>query len=453
MKHCIAKPECLFLLFAIPVGLILTFLVPPLGGGDEGFHYQRIASIAYGQILNKPVEVPASIIQFLKTGSDFFYAGLQPPFHYSMAEFYSMAGIGLNPGNLSSLQPNYTTIHHPFSYAPQVLLFIFGKMLGLAPLSLLYVMRLAGLAAGIGLTFLAIRKMPSHQYALCAIALLPTITFYRSYVNADALTDGLAFLFIATVLHEITLRTMLKARDIFAMAVMAFVLAQCKSAYLPLAFLVLAIPTERFTSVRMRAVSLALIILPGAIASLAWMILIKQTYFTGIQYHTWGGNANPEMQADFVLHHPVIYLLILIKTVCCSKLLPLSYMGIFADVGPGYFLQFPTTILLFYFLVGVIITDRPQIRYDRNLRLLSAGIFLAAIFISLTLLYIQWTGYGLMEIRGFQGRYLFPLFPLLLTYVNPPGKTVMSLKTGSYVALLAFFGLTASLWRITLNYY
>ena len=42
-----------------------------------------------------------------------------------------------------------------------------------------------------------------------------------------------------------------------------------------------------------------------------------------------------------------------------------------------------------------------------------AIIFGATIAISLTLLYLQWTAVGATKIEGFQGRYFYPILPLL----------------------------------------
>ena len=453
MKYLPEKPEFLFLLFAVLFGVVLVFLVPPLGGGDEGFHYHRVASIAYGQMLNKPVQVPSSIAGFIDTGSTFFHAGLQAPFHYTHTEWQKMSAIPLTPATATMLTPDYTSIHHPFSYAPQALIFHICVLLDLPPLFILYAIRLAGLAAGIALTFLAIRKMPSHQYALAAIALLPTITFYRGYLNADAFTNGLAFLFIATVLYETTQKSILTTRNVLYLAALAFILAQCKSAYLLLNFLALAIPAARFQSNKMRCVSLSAIILPGIIASIAWMITIKQTYFTGVQYHTWGGDVNPDQQMAFILHHPLSYLIILLKTIFLTPLPLISFVGLFAEVGPGYFLPSPIIFLFMYFIIGTLTTDKGYVNYGRAARLLSAAIFVGVVGISLTMLYIQWTGLGAGEIKGFQGRYLYPLLPLLLIFAVPPEKPLMTFRPSSYVALLAFFGLTVSLWQVYFNYY
>ncbi len=452
-RYIASHPELLFLLFAVPYGLILALLIPPLGGGDEGFHYHRIASIAYFQLLNKPVMVPSGIVSFIQSGLDFFHSGLEPPFHYSAAEWHKVHSMLLDTGELAVMEPNPATIHHPFSYLPQVILFMLASEAHCSPLGLLYLARFAGLAAGISLTYMAIKRMPSHKYFLCLIALLPTVTFYRSYINADAFTIGLAFLFLAILFREIAGNEKISDRNIAVIAILSFILAQSKSAYLLLSLLAFAIPGNRFSSPVSRIISLAIIILPGMLASVAWMVVMKQTYFAGIRYHTWGGDVNPDMQSAFILHHPFEYTKILLRTLFFTFTLPLAFTSIVNDVGPGYFMPLPVTILLIYFMVKGISCDREiNIDYGKTARLIALAAFAGITVISFTILYIQWTGLKAPEIQGFQGRYFYPLLPLI-TFFLKPSKEVTSQKAASYIALLAFLGLSASLVRIYLNYY
>lgn len=447
------KPEYLFLWFAIPFGLAMVFLIPPLGGSDEGFQYQRLASIAYGQLLNMPVAVPSGIVAFIKAGGSFFYEGLQPPFSFTLQEWHKMAAIQ-NSVDSSLMQPNYMTVHDPFSYLPQIPVFRLAAMLGIPPLFILYMVRLVSLAAGTVLVFMAIRRIPSHKYSLCAMALLPTIVLYRSFLNADALTNGLAFLFIASVLYEMAQEGIMPLKNLFILAVMAFVLAQCKNIYALLLFIVLAIPGSRFSGKSSHVFSILLILLPGIMASLAWMIILRHTSFQGTGYHTWGGDANPDSQVAYMMAHPFEYIKTFFRTFLMTPLIPMAFMGIAGDVGPGHFLTPISVIVLLYFFLAVIISDRNyNVYYGACIRILAAGICLSAMIIIPALLYIHWTEVGAPEIKGFQGRYLYPLLPLALLFVRPSDKKRMTFTPGFYVFLQALLGLSLSLWTIWKNYY
>lgn len=447
------RPEYLFLLFALPFGLIMLFLIPPLGGADEPFHFHRIASLAYFQVLNKPVMVSSGIVDFLKAGEAFFNSTLRPPFSYSLDEWHKVARIQ-DTMEMSLLLPNYVTVHHPFSYLPQIIAFRIGINLGLPPLAILYLVRFTGLISGIVLIFYAIRCIPSHKYILCAFALLPTMTVYRSYVNADVLTNGLAFLFTACVFRETVQQGKIAVRNIASLALIAFVLAQSKSAYLLLSFIVLAIPGSRFSDKRSHILALLFIIVPGIIASMAWMLLMKYTYFVGISYHTWGGDVSPDMQAAFMKAHPLEFAKILFRTLFLTSLLPMCILQMLGDVGPGYFLPAPAIVPLSFFIVAVILSDRYySVNYNKSLRVLAAGIVPSVVIISLVILYMQWTGVGAAEVKGFQGRYFYPLLPLILPFLKPEEKVSMPLKPAVCIMLIALCGLVPSLWQIAGNYY
>lgn len=454
INRLFARPDYLFLFFSIPFGLIFVFLIPPLGGTDEIAHYQRITSIAYNQLLNAPVMVSSAFTDFIQYGNDFFYKPKPAilSFFYSTEDWQKARQIH-EIGKQSFLSPKSTTIYNPCVYIPQILTFYLGILLGLTPLCILYLARLSGLVTGIALTVMAIRRMPSHKYALCALSLLPTISFFRSLVSADALTEGLSFLFIATILSEITPQEKITKKNIFYLAATAFILAQCKSAYFLLPLLALAIPLRRFPTYHSYITNMILITVPGIIANIAWIALMKQTYFHGASYPTPGGNVNPDIQMAYIIHYPIGFFKVILTTISTAPFL-LSLLETVADVGPGYYLPTLFSIMLTCFFVTVLIFDKhPIVRYTNLARLLSTGIFFGTILLIMTMLYVQWTGSTLPEIKGFQGRYLYPILPLLLPFMMSAKEKLSSLKPSIFVALLATFGLTLSVWRIAMNYY
>src|SRR4051812_16414936 len=119
LRHFLQRPDLLFLLIAGPVGLVLCFLIPPLGAGNETHNFPRAAGIAYGQLLVGPSEVPAGIGDFLDEGSRFFHSGLELPFSYTWAEYSRMAAVPLRDTTSVTLPPDPIAVHHPFSYLPQ----------------------------------------------------------------------------------------------------------------------------------------------------------------------------------------------------------------------------------------------------------------------------------------------------------------------------------------------
>lgn len=455
LKNWLLSPEVLFLLFAAAFGFILNFIIPPLGGNDEQFHYHRIASIAYFQLLNKPVEVPSGIIRFLQSGRDTFYSGMQPPFGYSLGKWRQMADIPLDSAHMRTLFPNFMTFHDPFAYFPEAVAFRLGAVAGLSPLILLYIARAAGLSAGIFFTFWAIRIIPSHKYALAALALLPVITVIRSFLNADIVTNSLAFLFIALAWRESLRTDTFTGRSLLLLTAVGFVMAQCKSPYLLLLLLTFAIPAQRFSSVAARVAALGTIILPAAIASVAWMVVMKKTFFAGASYHTWAGDAYPDMQTAFILQHPLDFAGLLFRNIFLTPLLPMVALDTFSNIGPGKPLPLSIIGILMYGVGASILSGkgRDVMDYSLTMRFLCAVIFVAVIPVMLTMIYIHWNGVRNQEILGSQGRYFYPILPLLLPFARPSGNKLVSWQPDAYVILVAGTGLVSAVLAIIQNYY
>ena len=126
--NLLRRPDYLFLVFSTFFGLILCFELPPLGGGNEMYNFQRTASIAYGHPLVEEVEVPSGISEFITAGFTFFHEGLSQPFSYSRDEYRKVAAIPLRASEPVALSPNAIAVHHPFSYIPQALVLRLGAV-------------------------------------------------------------------------------------------------------------------------------------------------------------------------------------------------------------------------------------------------------------------------------------------------------------------------------------
>jgi len=448
-------PDKLFLLCALIGGLLLVALIPPLAGGNEEMNFQRAAMVANGHMLVKPAPIPSGIADLLDITDRTFSEGAQPPLHYSRQQFDQVAALELRSDQPRMVQPNPIAVLNPVSYLPQAPAIAVGEALGLPPLALFYLGRLAGLFTGIALTFFAIRITPVHKYGLTAIALLPPILFSRSTLDADQITNGLAFLFLAMTMREIGARGPIRGPTIAALAVAAFLLAQAKSAYLLLPLLTLAIPAERFESTRRKAAACATIALPGMVASAGWMLLLKLTYFTDLTYRTWSGVVQPHQQLAAVLGHPFGYAAVLFRTLFTTPFIPRAIVEFLGVFGPPVQLPVGVIVVLAGLAMLTLLSgERIGQRVLRGLRTrtLAIGIAAATLLIILTLLYLQWTRLGGAVIDGFNGRYLYPLAPLALLFIPAGGRRLFGLSSSAWLVALGIVSLGATGWMTWWTY-
>lgn len=454
LRDFLQRPDLLFLLIAGPVGLILCFLIPPLGGGNETHNFPRVAGVAYGQFLIGPAQVPAGIGDFLGEGSRFFHGGLALPFSFTHAEYSTLAAFPLRPDATATLPTDPIAIHHPFSYVPQAIALRLMASLGASPLILFMTARVVGFLAALALTFVAIRILPSHRYGFTLLALLAPIVYSRSTVDADPLTNAFAFLFIACTLRAMVGEGALEARRLLGLAGLAFVIAQCKSAYLVLPLIALAIPASRFRSRTGYWCWMVVLVLPGVLGSFAWMLLVKHSMFAaGVNYATWSGQVDPDAQLRYVLHHPSDYLGILFRKLFLTEFFARVAVEIVGFFGPSVLLAPGIVLTLLALLVLTVLVDPTKnVSYPKSLVWLVPLIVSGFVVLTLTLLYVQWTALSKDTIDGFQGRYLFPLLPLLLVLVR---VTPQRFSTAAACLMLAtsLLGVVAMLWKTVWAYY
>ena len=449
------SPAALFLIFATLCGVILLALIPPLAGGNERFNFQRVAGVAAFHPLIEAAEIPSGVAKLLDAAHEQISPQTPIPMHYTGAQFATLAAIPLDRETRATLEPNPIAVLNPIAYIPQVLVYWAGEALGLKPLALFYLGRAAGLIAGVGLTFLAIRGLPARQYALAAIALLPTIIFSRSTLDADQVTNGLAFLFVASLFAEGAKQGPISGRAIAGLALLAFLVAQCKSVYMVLLPLAFALPAARFGSRRRWLLACLAIVIPGIVATLAWMVSVKLTYFAGIHYRTWAGEVAPDDQLAGILRDPLGYAGIVARTIFAPAFVMDVVRGLIGVFGPPVTLPAPIFAALLALLVGTLASEgaegRP--RPPGLMRWLAIGAFLAGFGLTLTLLYIQWTGVGRPIIEGFQGRYLYPLLPGLLLFLPKKPVALLGLQAPAWLALLGLVAASSTLWVTYATYW
>jgi len=441
------SPDILFLIFATIGGLALVALIPPMAGGNELFNFQRVAGVAAFHPLIEPAQIPLGTMRLLRAAHAQFNPTQMPPYHYSSVQFDALASIPLDADTPATLEPNPIAVLNPVSYIPQVAAYWLGEAFGWSPLALFYLGRLSGLAAAIGLTFFAIRRMPFHQYGLCALALLPTIAFSRSTLDADQVTNGLSFLFVASILSVATQAERISLRTVLFLAVIAFLTAQCKSAYFVLLPLAFAVPVDRYGSTwRWLFASLAITI-PGIVASLGWMIALKHTYFAGIHYYVLDSAVFPDRQIERILADPLGFAAVVARTIFMSSLLPMTLLGILGIFGPPVLMPIVAYLLVLgAFAAALAAEGASQLTNpSRLLRWLAIGVFLAGFGLTLTLVYIQWNGVGAPVISGFNGRYLYPLAPPLLMFLPSKKSIVLGLDAPAWLAILGLVAACSTL--------
>lgn len=447
-----------FAAIALFFGLFFIIVTPPFGSADETAHFERSYEVAIGAY----------------TGAEGVTAGMQILMDDAFGKVVSGEAItradrerwAATELDAQTITPwpeplrRVMRLHSPLCYAHLAPVTAAGVALGLKPLTIFYLGRLVALFAGVALIYAAIVRAPaSLRPGLIFIGLMPTTVVFLATYNIDSFLFGLGFYYFALI-ASLAAEPEKKATtaDFAQLVVTAFLLGQFKTGYLFLPMLAILLPAGKFASTRAQITSLALIILPGAIASLGWAMIVKSQMLGDVVYSTMNGNhVEPAAQLRAILADPIGYIGTLLNTAFNSPapaLAWLSFLGLggWTNIMLGPVLYAALTLgFLLVWLGGEKPPAALRTRFAIGLQLTIIAATVGAI---LTLVYLQWNGVGSPVIDGFQGRYFIAAAPLLLA-AAPARLALVSI--GKRRDILAFgvpvIGLVAMASAIIDHYY
>jgi len=433
-------PEKIYVVLALVFGLSLVFITPPLQTPDEQDHLNRAYQLAELNVFQYDSTVPASLIQLFDTFGRLNFNPLQKT---SISEILAQRQVELNP------QARTAIFARPFifTYFPQALGMVIGKMFNGSPVTLLYMGRIFNLLFAIVIIFFAIRTAPFFKWIFFLLALMPMTLYLFASLSKDAMIISLSFLLIALFLRfAYDQQKKISTKDLVILFVASFLLATSRSVYAILIGMFLLIPVYRIGSLKKYiTIFISLIIAVflatqiGALKPLFQPKAADTTQSTSMR--TLSSDAlstttpiekfqrsdrisphegiNFSEQKRFILDNPIKYLVILFNSVFIShRSFQLdSFVGILGWLNK----PLPTWHINFYLLILIITTlllSNNDIKIGLINKLIIASIFITGVILIETGLYLTWSPVGQDHIRDVQGRYFIPYAPLffLLLY-------------------------------------
>jgi len=423
------SPQQIFASIAVIFGILMVTIVPPFQAADEYLHFYRAFQIAEGRFIAERQrgncygyskyfeteaclggQLPKSILTTVRNVSsqDLRFDRAQKQ---SLREILALIDRPLDANDRIFINFKTTALHSPISYFPQALGIAVGKIFNLSPLLLMYLGRLVNLSVWVGLVYLAIRWVPIDRWLFVLLALTPMSLFQAASLSVDVLTNGVAFAFVALVLRFAVTETEPGKLPILLLGGFAVVLAIGKLAYLPLVFLLFAIPKRQFKNGKSYWIQLGSIELISLFAVLLWSRVVSQIY---ISLHR---DLSPTDQIQFVLSHPMQFAAIVWRT---FVLYTDDYLTQFIGVLGWLDTLLPGWLVVSYWGVLTVAAFVP-VPATSEFKLWQRGIFATGALSSMVLLcglaYL-WNVVGADTIGGIQGRYWIPIAPVvgLLVY-------------------------------------
>jgi uncharacterized membrane protein len=464
-------PASAFLVVSILFGIAFVFITPPFQVADEPRHFFRSYQVSEGGLIPEIHRDPDGKIT--KIG------GVIPKSIYKIhietysqkkdkrvdldKHIFSLLEIPLNP-HIRSYHSFSNIARYPFvPYVPQAIGIALGRTIGLCPLLLMYLGRLANLAAWIFLIYMSIRIIPTGRWVLFLAALTPMSLFTAASLSGDTATNGLSFLFIALMMRygldggvHLTLRGKVL---IYALGVL---LALCRTPYFLVVFLFLIVPADRFRSRIGYWTFFGSLVAVVMILSVGWHLMTDLDVYTHLGSRK---GVSSHDQIPLMLADPLNYAEVMLRTFWRGKLgLLRSHFGVLGWLN----IHVPRLLLYLYASVLVVtaVMDGNESTNVRPFqRIVIFGIFLGMTAAIFTALYAIGTPVGAPTIRGLQGRYFIAFSPLFyLAFNNRLAGHKARMLAGidkdsaarSLAVVLSLFAIGSSgvaLWTVVTKYY
>ena len=426
-------PHNFFAFTAVVFGLIFLIATPPFQAPDEGCHFMRIYQISEGRPAAegnpRPLVITASDGRIetvplfggnLPAGIERLLSLFDPlPFHpetkMNAAVIKSAFSISLDKSDRVFLNFPITALYSPVAYIPQTAGILFGRLLGLSPLLLMYLGRFFNFAVWILLIRIAILKTPVYKSVFALLALMPMTLFQAASLSADGFIYALSFCLIAFILSAAYGEA--DKPETLLIIITALALSLTKQLYLLIFLLYLCVPAKKAGGFSRQLLFIAAVFLSGLLLSSGWNMAMKYSGGAAHVSDLYKSFTKPDVsflrQLEFVEGKPLVFMAAVFNTFRDMwALYGKAFVGIL-----GYLDTYlPDTLIVTYFmaLLFAALFDHDE---ARKIPAAHKAVFLL-IVVSATLFIFLWnyamsSPVGADTVRGVQGRYFIPIAPLL----------------------------------------
>lgn len=318
------------------------------------------------------------------------------------------------PGYAVSTYPPVVTT--PIAYVPQAVGITLARLLGMNSIGLAYLGRLFNLLFYVGMTFLAMRRLPFGKEVLFGVALLPMTLHLTGSMSYDAIILALAFYFTAVCLDLAYNKEKVQVYDIVVLAAVVAVMGPCKMVYAVLMALCFLIPVRKFGGWRNYILSAGAVLAAFVIA----MVLVNsQTiaiYTSETEtYVTWAEEAGYSMGQ--LLSSPKLLFKMFYNTLIWqAEYYHLTMIGAYlGNVDVVLDVPYLIVMLLSLGLLGLSFRKPGEtLKISKGQRYLIWLVCLGCAGAVMFSMLLAWTPVSSRVITGVQGRYFLPFLPVLL---------------------------------------
>ncbi len=436
----------------LAMGLAYLLVFPPLSAPDEISHYLSAYELS-SRLLGQPVRADNG--QVLVRAQDWFLEDPQGSYPIDSSGAYWQAGelpegteayilgqplmegtyrqihdvlTGKETAQQQALRgawqgdevlaaSRYNTVNTtPAAYIPQAVGISLARLLHLNSLWLAYLGRIMNLLFFVGMTWLALRRLPFGKEVLFGVALLPMTLHLAASFSYDVMILACMFLFTAVCLDLAYARERVRIRDVALLAALMAAGGPCKMVYAPMMGLCLLIPVRKFGGWGKWLASAIAVVGAWVVVMVLVNADVVSAYASAVDaVLPVGGEAG--FSLTLLMHRPLLLLQMFYNTFLHQldeyhlTMIGSQLSSLDAVLNVPYF-------LVVFYTAGLLLL---AFRVPGESLILTGGrrwwaVFVCAVCMAAAMLsmLISWTPRTSAVIEGVQGRYFLPFLPVLL---------------------------------------
>ena len=473
--NLIQLPHILTFLVIMIAGTFFAIL-NPLGQETDGdMHFFRSSDVSYGNVLG-----PFAVISHDSRVEEL-------PGNFNDYAFYVLTGDAKEgkayQKKLKKLSTTWETMDYydprtycSIYYYPQALGLLIARTIGTTVYTMVIWGHMMNLLCYAILASLAVYYMPIYKNFLGAVTMLPMCVYLAASFSADAMLNGLCFLFMALVFRYAYAEecTSLGIKQMLPLGLLLWLIYTNKYVYAVLGLLVFLIPVSRFGSKKNYWKTFGVALLP-IILYIAYQVFggsfVPQYDLLDVLGSTQedmgtAGTLYPGMtQQEFVMTYPFEFLKVLVRSIYCGLSDWVVSANTFGWLKIG---MEPVTYWLPVVMAGVILFDSNReptsplsktaeitcVKWWHRILMTAAGLILICAVISSIYIFDSASNIvGWLKARGIQGRYFLVTVPLFLMTLAPSSVKVNTKGLRYKVSGIMFFLLMWSVYIFYKHYY
>lgn len=391
------KLEYIFLLLAIPIGMMYMLCINPMNVPDSHYHYfsayQPLISIDKNHTVMVPEIVNEERYSVPKTIGD-YYRLIKKGNEYKNVPFFEQRGR-----------------YHFLDYIPTTTGIVIGKILKISPYLSLYVSKFISYILFLLVGFYIVKNVPIGKNLFMVYLLSPTFIQQVISISVDSCINMASLLFIVKVLKIKDDNNEINYKDIFILTILLILSSIAKINYVLIGFIIFILWKQLIKMDKKK-----------------WMVSIGSILIVFVCILIGFRNATAPSQLQEGIIDFTSYVNSDLKRsffVYINSFFDLYEHQMFESFGlhigwDRAMVPVNTLSQIMYFIalfITFIYKEKSKIHFNKLEKILMISIYIVSLLFVAYALYTGWTYPGLLTINGIQGRYFIPFNILLLLVI------------------------------------